>query len=153
MKRLDIWLGKRLFHPPIIAACHAMRQSQYRLHYDLWALFWLAGLLNMHLRQDWDWVDYMFAPLIWLFAIGSMLIAFSKTEHPKKPDGFWRAILWAGLLISLPGVAFGTPSSLRFTMISLLGLFAQYCLTITKLPPRRTKAEKRRMESTKSLRT
>ena len=36
IRRLDIWLGKTLFHPPIILICQRTRQTQYAVHRALW---------------------------------------------------------------------------------------------------------------------
>lgn len=135
MKRLDIWLGKTLFHPPIIALCHATRQSQYAVHRALW--FFAALHATYYAKDDgWGWAIFM-----WSWVIISFIGAVAVPDMEAKSHGFFRAVYWIFFLIGVAGfVVLGDLSN--GTVRALMILFAEYAATIKTLPPRRTREKK-----------
>lgn len=135
MKRLDIWLGKTLFHPPIIALCHATRQTQYAIHRAFW---FFAALHATYYAKDDGWVT---ATIVWLWVIVSFIDAVAVPDRHATSYGFMRAFYWFFFLIGVIGfITLGDLSS--GTVRALMILFAEYAATIKTLPPRRSR-EKR----------
>ena len=133
--RLDTWLGKALFHPPIISLCHATRQTQYAIHRALWFFAALhATYYDSH--GGWGWTTFL-----WMWVIFNFLGAVLVPDMEAKSYGPFRAVFWLLFLINVSGiVVLGEVSNSVFR--ELMILFAEYAATIKTIPPRR-KRERR----------
>ncbi|QNG44669.1 hypothetical protein [Sphingobium yanoikuyae] len=141
--RIDAWLGKTLFHPPIILACQLTRQTQYAMHRALW--FFAACHATVYLEHDdWLWVVFM-----WFFVAITLLSATVYADWPAVSIRAFR-LFWFFLLIGQVSVTLLGGELLASSIRSVIILFAEYAATIKTIPPRR-KREKR--ASAKEVRT
>ena len=143
LKRIDAWLAKHLFHPPVILLCQLTGMTQYAIYRYIWwvvALVLLARSGGVH----WSW-----QAVIIIFTLGRTLSAGWKPDRPAEASGFLRAVFLLTLpLYLLALVAFGKGFGAAQT-IALL--FAEYAVTIRTIPPRSTREEKRVVSTLKSL--
>lgn len=127
MKRLDAWLGKTLFQPPIIALCQRTGITQYAVHrYLWWALFmWIL----------WRDADSHWAILVVLvaFALIQTLVAGLAPDFPVETRPWFRRILLAIFLITILVAAASGEVPGVGECIAML--FAEYALTIKTIPP------------------
>lgn len=143
LSRLDAWLGKTLFHPPIILACQLTRQTQYAMHRALW--FFAACHATVYLEwDDWFWVVF-----IWFFVALTLLNATVFADWPAISVRAFR-LFWFFLLIGQATLTLLGGDLLASSIRSVIILFAEYAATIKTIPPRRTR-EKR--ASAKEVRT
>ncbi len=135
MKRFDAWIGKTLFHPIIIAACHLTRQSQYAVHHAL--TFFAACHATYYAHgAAWGWVI-----VLWTWVIASFVVAAFAPDMEARSSGFIRGMFWFFFAIGVAGcVAKGAVDN--DTIRALMILFAEYAATIKTLPPRTRKEPK-----------
>ncbi len=129
-RRLDAWIGRVMFHPPIIWICQMTRQSQYALSRALW--FGCALWIFAHADGLFD------RTIMGLMCIALMYSAGRRADVPK--DGYFtsRVMWWIFLSIDLWGFAKGI-GGFRQIGQDIVILFAEYALTIRTIPPRRTR--------------
>ncbi|WP_313229168.1 hypothetical protein [Sphingobium yanoikuyae] len=135
LSRLDAWLGKTLFHPPIILACQITRQTQYAMNRALW--FFAACHATYYAQgENWGVVAIM-----WAWVLVTFIAATVAPDVPTKSFGVGRFIMW---LLFAMGVSTAciTGELTDGTVRTLIILFAEYAATIKTIPPRR-KREKR----------
>lgn len=135
LSRLDVWLGKTLFHPPIILACQLTRQTQYAMNRALW--FFAACHAAYYVQDEgWGWVAFT-----WLFVIVTFLSAAIVPDLEARSWGGFRFIMWIMLIIDVlacVGLGEVTPPTVR----ALIILFAEYAATIKTIPPRRKREQR-----------
>lgn len=130
LSRLDAWLGKTLFHPPIILACQLTRQTQYAMHRALW--FFAACHATVYLEHDdWLWVVFM-----WFFVAITLISATVCADWPDISVRAFR-LFWFFLLIGQVSVTLLGGDLLASAIRSVIILFAEYAATIKTIPPRR----------------
>lgn len=132
LHRLDAWLGKTLFHPPIILLCQMTHQSQYAIHRAFW--FIAACHATYYAQGDgWGWTIFL-----WIWTI---LLFISATVWPDRETlslAWFRFLIWALLLLEVPVML--AESHLRDEAVrSIIILFAEYAATIKTIPPRKTR--------------
>jgi hypothetical protein len=136
IRRLDIWLGKTLFHPPIILICQRTRQTQYAVHRALWFFSACVATATMS-RESWGAVAMM-----WAWTLFNLVNASWQPDRPTYPFGLFRFIIWVLLVPDILLAATGHQPAWRGVAINTLVLFAEYAATIKTIPPRKTR-EKR----------
>jgi len=130
LSRLDAWLGKTLFHPPIILACQITRQSQYALHRALW--FFAACHATYYIRDD----GLVWTIMLWVWTIALLISATVMPDRETVSMGWFRFLIWALLLLEIPATVVG--GHLRATSVrDVIILFAEYAATIKTIPPRK----------------
>ena len=135
LSRLDAWLGKTLFHPPIILACQLTRQTQYAMHKALWFLAACHATYFMP-YDSWFWVA-----VVWFYTIMLFIGATAFADMPSRSWGGFRFILWVFVLLgAVTTILTGEVREAQFREIMIL--FAEYAATIRSIPPRK-KRERR----------
>lgn len=135
LSRLDAWLGKTLFHPPIILACQLTRQTQYAMHRALW--FFAACHATVYIEHDeWLWVAFM-----WFFVAVTLLSATLLADWPAISLRAFR-LFWFFLLIGQVSLTLFGGDLLASAIRSVIILFAEYAATIKTIPPRRKREQR-----------
>ncbi|MFX4083693.1 hypothetical protein ACKU27_01170 [Sphingobium yanoikuyae] len=130
LSRLDAWLGKTLFHPPIILACQLTRQTQYAMNRALW--FFVACHATYYAQgESWGFVAFL-----WSWVLVTFIDATVRPDAPTRSFGVWRFIWW---LLFASGIftVYATGKLTDGTVRALIILFAEYASTIKTIPPRR----------------
>lgn len=130
MKRLDLWLGKNLFQPPIILLCQLTGMTQYAVHRYLWWVVMLYMVWRIDSDDHWFWKTILIA-----WGICHTVSAGLAPDRPLESNNFMRRFFLVFLIIEAISVPFGKPPSVTLLPI----LFAEYALTIKTIPPRQTK--------------
>ena len=129
LTRVDFWIGRTLFVPPIILVCRLTRQSQFAVS----RLFGFIAALD-GFYQSRTWVSLI---LFGSLSVFMMLTASLRADMPTFSVISVRILAIAALIISAGvGVATDQWSGIEFW---LLVLVAEYAATIGTLPPRETK--------------
>lgn len=137
MKRIDAWLGKHLFHPPIILVCQLTGVTQYALYRYLW---WGVALWMLWSQRNESWG---FAALFIFFAFVRTLSAGIAPDRPRAGSAWVRAFFLISVslqiieLLAIGGLAISITQTIAI-------LFAEYALTIRTIPPRETREKSRR---------
>lgn len=137
LRRLDVWLGKTLFHPIIIRICQAAKITQYRFCSYCWLIaFFLILARAPHTWQG--WVVYTFIALlcvvqIWLIASAPQTV---QERAERRGEGIgWRIFFWICLLFDLLHYVWPPKPLLSSIIGDVIILFGMYALTITTIPP------------------
>ena len=139
LKRLDIWMGKNVFIPPIIAFCHATRQTQHETAGCLFitAFFLLCWDILQEASSSWE---YLLIPLYLFFIVSIYRDAFIVGSKPA-PTPLIRYVAWfflaANAFLWLANALTGRIDDLRDEIFWALIVAAEYALAIDTLPPRR----------------
>ncbi len=87
--RIDLWIGKTLFVPPIIKLCQLTRQSQYAVS----RLFWFIAALDGFYRAD-----TLFSSILWCgMSILMMITATQRADSPTVSFMFFACSAWCSL--------------------------------------------------------
>lgn len=132
--RLDLWLGKYLFQPPIILLCQSTGMTQYALHRYLWWAVTLYLIWRLDSDSHWLWKS-----LLILVGITQTIGAGLSPDRAVTGSDWIRRFLVVMGLVELVTVSFGKPPS--FHLLPML--FAEYALTIKTIPPREKKKAER----------
>ena len=148
LRRLDAWLGRTLFVPPIVSFCHATRQNQHEAAacFQIAAFFVLCWDVVREASFAWE---YLFLPLFLFFIVSIYHHAFmlGRTSHPTPVLRYFAwFVLAANVGLWLLTAAHGTIDDLRNELFWTLVIAAEYALSIDNLPPRR----KRDVRATRS---
>ena len=124
--KIDHWVGKTLFVPPIIKLCHLTRQSQFAIA----RLFWFVAALDAFYRAD-----TVFWSVVWGgISVVLLISATWRADTPTTSFMFLRLLALGALCFSLlRGLVTGHWAGSEFW---LFVLFAEYAGTIRTLPPR-----------------
>ncbi|MDT9600136.1 hypothetical protein [Sphingosinicella rhizophila] len=137
LEKIDHWIGKTLFVPPIIRLCQATRQSQYAVS----RLFWFVAALDGFYRADTWLASIIFGGL----SIIMMVTASLRADMPTTSMFWFRILAIIFLLLDiLQAAATGAWAGIEFWLIVLA---AEYASTIRTIPPR--EAEKARKTVTR----
>lgn len=142
LSRMDAWLGKTLFHPPIIMVCQLAHQSQYALHRALW--FFACCFATYH-AQGSGWALTIF---LWFWTIANLINATVNPDRPAQSWGFLRFWFWLLLAVSV-GTSMLVGHVTAGTVLDVILLFAEYAATIRTIPPRK-KREARGLREARS---
>lgn len=136
MRRLDAWLGKHLFHPPIILVCQLTGVTQYALYRYLW---WGVALWMLWSQRNESWG---FAAFFIFFAFVRTLSAGIAPDRPR--DGLIWVRCFFIMSVLVQSVALLVGASVVGVIETIAILFAEYALTIRTIPPRETREKSRR---------
>ena len=124
--RIDLWIGKTLFVPPIIKLCQLTRQSQFAVS----RLFWFIAALDGFYHAD-----TLFSSILWGgMSIVMMITASQRADSPTISFMFFRLLGVLFLILDMAkGAATGEWAGTEFWIFVLV---AEYAATIRTLPPR-----------------
>ena len=124
--KLDHWIGKNLFVPPIVKLCQLTRQSQYAVS----RLFWFIAALDGFYRAETLFASVLFGVL----SLVMMVTASLRADLPTRSSMWFRMFALAFLILDLiTGAVTGKWAGTEFWLFVLI---AEYAATIRTLPPR-----------------
>lgn len=123
--KVDHWIGKTLFVPPIIKLCQLTRQSQFAVS----RLFWFITALDGFYRAE-----TLFGSFIWGgLSIVMMVSAAWRADSPTRSFLLFRLLAVFALGIdAVRGAATGEWAGTEFWIFVLV---AEYAATIRTIPP------------------
>lgn len=126
--RIDLWIGKTLFVPPIIKLCQLTRQSQFAIARTFWFLAALDGFYR---------AETLLSSILWgAMSILMMVTAARRADSPTQSFILFRLLGIVFLAVDLVGgAATGSWAGAEFWMFVLV---AEYAATIRTLPPEET---------------
>lgn len=126
--KVDHWIGKTLFVPPIIKLCQLTRQSQFAIS----RLFWFIAALDGFYRAD-----TLVSSLLWGgMSVIMMITASRRADNPTASFRFFRMLGVVFLAFDLvKGAATGEWAGSEFWIFVLI---AEYAATIRTVPPKKT---------------
>lgn len=135
LTHLDAWLGKTLFHPPIILACQMTRQTQHAMSRALW--FFACCHATYYGQDDgWGW-----AACLWFWTIVSFISAAAFPDVETRSFGWFRFLIW--MFLALEVVTIFAAGQLRAPVTRhVIILFAEYAATLRSIPPRKKRERK-----------
>jgi hypothetical protein len=126
--KIDHWIGKTLFVPPIIKLCQLTRQSQFALS----RLFWFIAALDGFYHAD-----SLFSSVMWGgMSVVMMITASRRADAPAASFLFFRLLGVALLALDIfQGIVAGRWVGSEFWALVLI---AEYAATIRTIPPAQT---------------
>jgi hypothetical protein len=126
LAKLDHWIGKNLFVPPIVKLCQLTRQSQYAVS----RLFWFIAAMDGFYRAETLFASVLFGVL----SLVMMVTASLRADMPTRSSMWFRMFALAFLILDLAtGAVTGEWAGTEFWLFVLI---AEYAATIRTLPPR-----------------
>ncbi len=126
LAKIDAWVGKTLFIPPIIKLCQVTRQTQFAIS----RVFWFIAALDGFYRAE-----SLFSSVLWGgLSVVMMITATRRADDPAGSYRFFRMLGLAFLIIDVvAGAVTGEWAGAEFWVIVLA---AEYAATIRTVPPR-----------------
>lgn len=126
LARIDAWVGKTLFIPPIIKLCQATSQTQFAVS----RLFWFIAALDGFYQAE-----TLFSSVLWGgMSVVMMIMATRRADDPTGSYMFFRLLGLAFLVVDVAaGAITGKWAGAEFWVIVLA---AEYASTIRTVPPR-----------------
>ena len=123
--KIDHWIGRTLFVPPIIKLCQLTRQSQFAVS----RLFWFIAALDGFYRAD-----TLFSSILWGgVSVIMMVTATRRADSATESFRFFRML---GLLfLALDVVTAAATGEWAGVEFWVLVLIAEYASTIRNVPP------------------
>ena len=123
--KVDAWVGKTFFIPPIIKLCQLTRQTQFAVS----RLFWFIAALDGFHRAD-----TLFSSILWGgMSVVMMITATKRADSPAASFMLFRLLFLLFLALDLlSGVMTGKWAGVEFWMFVLT---AEYAATIRTIPP------------------
>lgn len=140
MRRIDKWIGKTIFHPPIISICQRLKVSQYFIHRTSW---FAAALLifKSNIENEPTLFSIIFCGLACV--IFMLRAALTDDATPSTTTFYFRMFL----IIVLPLVI------LREDVIAIIGqilmITAEYAATIINIPPTKNRSKNHKFKEAK----
>lgn len=126
---IDLWIGKKLFVPPIIKFCQLTRQSQFAVC----RLFWFVASLDGFYRADTLITSVMFG----VMSLFMMLTASLRADMPTRSSAWFRLLALGFLILDMiQGALIGKWAGIEFWLFVLI---AEYAATVRTIPPREVK--------------
>ena len=124
--RVDHWIGRTLFVPPIIKLCQLTRQSQFAVA----RMFWFFAALDGFYRAE-----TLFGSILWGGISAIMMIsATRRADVPTASFLIFRLLAIVLLVLDLlKGAATGEWAGIEFWLFVLV---AEYAAIIRTIPPR-----------------
>ncbi|WP_454887424.1 hypothetical protein [Sphingomonas oryzagri] len=139
IRRIDYWIGRRLFHPPIIWICQRAGMTQWAVA----AYAWLAATFTLVMRARFNQIgDIVFTVLVSLMALLQTVATALLPDMPRRPSFGWRSFVWIITAVNLLDLALrhGVARDVEWQWAvawDVLALTAEYAKTITTIPPRK----------------
>ena len=138
IRRLDLWIGTRLFHPPIIWLCQRTGLTQHAVSRYAWMIATLTFPARIGSGPEYTGAGY----IAFSICMGVMITAATPflANVPTRPLFGFRLIIWGIALAQViaqavhPRVAPDTIWAMSWTVLALT---AEYAKTITTVPPRK----------------
>jgi hypothetical protein len=123
--KIDAWVGKTLFIPPIIKLCQVTRQSQFAVS----RLFWFVAALDGFYHAE-----TLFSSVLWGgMSLVMMVSASRRADNPTNSFMFFRLLGMVFLAMDLlRAVVVGEWAGAEFWIFVLV---AEYAATIRTIPP------------------
>ena len=123
--KVDAWVGKTLFIPPIIKLCQITRQTQFAVS----RLFWFIAALDGFYRAD-----TLFSSIFWGgLSVVMMITATKRADSPTASFILCRLLFLLFFILDLlNGAATGKWAGVEFWVLVLT---AEYAATIPTIPP------------------
>jgi hypothetical protein len=132
--KIDSWLGRTLFLPPIIKLCQWTRQTQFAVS----RLFWFIAALDGFWRADTLFASIMFG----LLSVFMMVTASLRADMPATSTMGFRML---AILFLLMDVAKGLmENDWAGTEFWIFVLIAEYAASIRTIPPTEASERSRR---------
>lgn len=127
--KVDLWIGKTLFVPPIVKLCQLTRQTQYAVSRMFWFFAALDGFYH---------AETLFGSVLWGgLSVIMMVSAAWRPDVPTRSMMFFRLLAMGALIVDLLMSAnTGEWGGVEFWVFVLA---AEYAATIRTIPPRRSK--------------
>ena len=127
--KVDDWIGKTLFIPPIIKLCQLTRQTQFAVSRTFWFIAALDGFYR---------AETLFSSILWGgMSVVMMITASQRADSPVASFMFFRLLAMVFLLLDLlKGVVTGEWAGSEFWVLVLI---AEYAATIRTVPPRESR--------------
>jgi hypothetical protein len=124
--KIDAWIGKTLFVPPIIKLCQVTRQTQFAVS----RLFWFITALDGFYRAE-----TLFSSILWGgMSVLMMITATRRADSPTASFMFFRMLSVFFLTLGvLTAAVTGKWAGIEFWVFVLI---AEYAATIRTVPPR-----------------
>ena len=137
--KVDHWIGKTLFVPPIIKLCQLTRQSQFAVS----RLFWFVAALDGFYRAE-----TLFGSIIWGgLSVVMMVTAARRADSPTVSFMFFRLLAVFLLALDLlKGAATGDWAGIEFWIFVLV---AEYAAIIRTIPPKEAAKPAAKMSAAK----
>jgi len=150
IRRIDTWIGTKLFHPPIIWLCQRTGMSQFAVARYGWMLAAWTLVMRIGFEGVGDWI---FSALVILVTVLETWRAAVMPDAPsRRSDGLRIIILFFAMfdiaLLVIGSARSGFPGFRWGHAWDLFALTAEYAKTIRTIPPR----EARRREASRSAR-
>ncbi len=124
-EKVDAWVGKTLFIPPIIKLCQLTRQTQFAVS----RLFWFIAALDGFYRAD-----TLFSSILWGgISVVMMITATKRADRPAASFMLFRLLFLLFLVLDL--LASATTGEWAGVEFWVLVLTAEYAATIRTIPP------------------
>ncbi len=123
--KVDAWIGKTLFIPPIIKLCQVTRQTQFAVS----RLFWFIAALDGFYRAE-----TLFSSMLWGgMSVFMMVTATRRADIPTASFMFFRMLSIVFLIVDIAKAAVtGEWAGVEFWVLALT---AEYAATIRTIPP------------------
>ena len=123
--KIDAWIGKTLFIPPIIKLCQLTRQTQFAVS----RLFWFIAALDGFYRAN-----TLFSSILWGgMSVVMMITATKRADRPTASFMLLRLLSLLFLVIDVTEAATtGKWAGVEFWVFVLI---AEYAATIRTIPP------------------
>jgi hypothetical protein len=149
IRRIDHWIGSRLFHPPIIWLCQRTGMTQFAVARYGWMLAAWTLVMRISFEGVGDWI---FSALIILVTLVETWRAAVMPNSPARRNDGLRIIvlLFAAFDVStlvFVSARYGFPGFHWGHAWDLFALTAEYAKTIRTIPPR--KVSQRKVRATK----
>ncbi|GAA4647611.1 hypothetical protein GCM10023115_55730 [Pontixanthobacter gangjinensis] len=124
--KIDHWIGKTLFVPPIIKLCQLTRQSQFAVS----RLFWFIAALDGFYRAE-----TLLGSVLWAgLSVLMMFAAAQRADTPNTSFIFFRLLAMVMLVVDIVrGFATGEWAGIEFWVFVLI---AEYAAIIRTIPPK-----------------
>ena len=124
--KVDHWIGRTLFVPPIVKLCQLTRQSQFAVS----RLFWFIAALDGLYRAA-----SLFGAILWgVISLAMMVSAAWRADSPTASFMFFRLLAMLFLVLDvLKGAVTGEWAGFEFWIFVLV---AEYAALIRTIPPR-----------------
>jgi hypothetical protein len=125
IERMDHWIGRTLFVPPIVKLCQLTRQSQFAVS----RLFWFVAALDGFYRADTLFASVLFGAM----SVLMMITASLRADMPTRSSMWFRML--ALLFLAMDVAAGAVTGKWAGTEFWLFVLIAEYAASIRTIPP------------------